>query len=78
MDFLNCVEHGGTPVATGEIGREAVAAERSIETGAPAMNSEVDWDVTPLPCALHERSVQTRGYGTSFKRTASLFLFIWR
>jgi predicted dehydrogenase len=45
VDFLNCIERGGTPVATGEIGREALAvalaAERSIETGMPVMVSEV-------------------------------------
>jgi predicted dehydrogenase len=39
VDFLRCVQQGGEPVATGEIGLEAVAvalaAEKSIETGMP-------------------------------------------
>ena len=46
VDFLNCVETGAEPVATGAVGREALAvalaAERSIETGAPVGVGEVD------------------------------------
>jgi len=39
VDFFRCVQEGGTPVATGEIGRDAVAvalaAEESMQTGRP-------------------------------------------
>ena len=45
VDFFNCIERGERPIASGEIGREAVAvalaAEKSIETGEPVLVSEI-------------------------------------
>ena len=45
VDFFNCIETRGKPVASGEVGRDAVAvalaAERSMETGQPVAVSEV-------------------------------------
>ena len=45
VDFFNCVETGAVPIASGEVGRQALAvalaAERSLETGAPVRVSEV-------------------------------------
>ena len=45
VDFFNCIERGGKPVASGEVGRDALAvalaAERSIETGQPVWIREV-------------------------------------
>ena len=45
VDFFNCIERGGKPVASGEVGRDALAvalaAERSIETGRPVWIREV-------------------------------------
>jgi len=45
VDFLNCIESGGRPVACGEVGRDALAvalaAERSMETGRPVSIDEV-------------------------------------
>jgi len=45
VDFLNCIESGGRPIACGEVGRDALAvalaAERSMETGRPVSIDEV-------------------------------------
>ena len=45
VDFFDCIEKGGRPVACGEVGRDALAvalaAERSMETGAPVSVGEV-------------------------------------
>ena len=45
VDFFHCVERGEEPVASGAVGREALAvalaAERSMETGAPVRVDEV-------------------------------------
>jgi predicted dehydrogenase len=46
VDFLNCVQQGGQPVASAQLGRQslavALAAERSLETGAPVLIGKVD------------------------------------
>lgn len=45
VDFFNCIETGGKPVASGEVGRDALAvalaAEKSIETGDPVLVNDV-------------------------------------
>ena len=46
VDFFNCIETGDRPVASGEIGRDALAvalaAEKSIETGRPVDIDEIE------------------------------------
>ena len=45
VDFFNCIENGGKPVSSGEVGRDALAvalaAEKSMETGKPELISEI-------------------------------------